>query len=63
VSLIEADANRQRSIPGNEWSKARDPDAASRAVKEYLAALDDAAFGAAAKVEPKFVSSSDPAAQ
>jgi hypothetical protein len=32
-------------------------------VKEYLATLDDAAFGAATAVEPKFVSPSDPAAQ
>jgi Transposase DDE domain len=36
---------------------------ASRAVKEYLATLDDAAFGAASDVAPKFVSPSDPAAQ
>jgi Transposase domain (DUF772) len=63
ASLIEADANRQRSVPGSEWNKARDPDVASRAVKEYLATLDDAAFGAATEVEPKFVSASDPAAQ
>src|SRR5262249_45908873 len=32
-------------------------------VKEYLATLDDAAFGAASEVTPKFVSPSDPAAQ
>jgi hypothetical protein len=32
-------------------------------VKEYLATLDDAAFGAASEVRPKFVSPSDPAAQ
>jgi hypothetical protein len=32
-------------------------------VKEYLATLNDAAFGAATGVEPKFVSPSDPAAQ
>jgi transposase len=63
ASLIEADANRQRSIPGQEWHKERDPEAASRAVKEYLATLDEAAFGAATEVEPKFVSPSDPAAQ
>ena len=63
ASLIEADANRQRSIPGKERSKGRDPEAASRAVKEYLATLNDAAFGAATGVEPKFVSPSDPAAQ
>src|SRR5260370_3409639 len=63
ASLIEADANRQRSIPGKKWHKERDPEAASRAVKEYLATLTDAAFGAATEVEPKFVSPSDPAAQ
>ena len=63
ASLIEADANRQRSIPGKEWKKEIDPAAASRAVREYLATLNDAAFGAATEVEPKFVSPSDPAAQ
>jgi hypothetical protein len=31
--------------------------------REYLATLDDAAFGAASDVPPKFVSPSDPAAQ
>ncbi len=36
---------------------------ANRAVKEYLATLNDAAFGAASEVTPKFVSPSDPAAQ
>jgi hypothetical protein len=39
------------------------PESASRAMKEYLATLDDAAFGAAREVTPKFVSPSDPAAQ
>src|SRR5215813_98889 len=63
ASLIAADANKQRSIPGSEWSKARDPHGASRAMREYLATLDDAAFGAASEVMPKFVSPSDPAAQ
>jgi transposase len=63
ASLIEADANRQRSIPGVEWKKQIDPRAASRAVKEYLATLNDAAYGAASEVQPKFVSRSDPAAQ
>src|SRR4030081_976294 len=63
ASLIAADANKQRSIPGSEWQKTRDPETASRAVKEYLATLDDAAFGAASEVTPKFVSPSDPAAQ
>ena len=47
ASLIVADANKQRSIPGSEWNKVRDAHGASRAVREYLASLDDAAFGAA----------------
>jgi hypothetical protein len=63
ASLIEADANRQRSIPGTVWKKQLDPEEANRAVKEYLATLNDAAFGAATEVQPKFVSPSDPAAQ
>ena len=63
ASLIVADANKQRSIPGKDWDKNREPETASRAVKEYLATLDDAAFGAASEVTPKFVSPSDPAAQ
>jgi transposase len=63
ASLIAADANKQRSIPGSEWKKTADPETASRAVREYLATLDDAAFGAASDVTPKFVSPSDPAAQ
>ena len=63
ASLIAADANKQRSMPGSEWQKTRDPKTASRAVKEYLATLDDTAFGAASEVTPKFVSPSDPAAQ
>src|SRR5499425_2587278 len=63
ASLIAADANKQRSIPGSEWKKTAAPETASRAVREYLATLDDAAFGAASDVTPKFVSPSDPAAQ
>jgi transposase len=63
ASLIIADANKQRSIAGSEWKKTADPETASRAVREYLASLDDAAFGAASEVTPKFVSPSDPAAQ
>ena len=63
ASLIVADANKQRSIRGKDWDKEIDPEVASRAVKEYLATLDDAAFGAASDVTPKFVSPSDPAAQ
>src|SRR5437773_5498453 len=60
ASMIKADANRQRSVPGSEWLA---PEAASHAVREYLAVLDDAAFGAATPVVPKFISPADPAAR
>jgi transposase len=63
ASLIAADANKQRSIPGDEWRAQDHGTEASRAVQEYLATLDEAAWGAATDVEPKFVSPSDPAAQ
>ncbi len=63
ASLIAADANKQRSIAGEDWRRDRDPKRSSRAVKEYLASLDDTAWGAASDVVPKFVSPSDPAAQ
>ena len=46
-----------------EWQTHDREADASRAVREYLATLDDAAFGAASDVTPKFVSPSDPAAQ
>jgi len=38
-------------------------EAAGRAVEEYLAVLDDAAFGAATPVTPKYISLSDPASR
>ena len=60
ASLIKADANRQRCVPGEEGLPAA---AASRAVEEYLAALDDDAFGAATPVTPKFISPADPASR
>lgn len=60
ASMIKADANRQRSMPGSEGLA---PGTANRAVREYLAVLDDAAFGAATEVVPKFISPSDPAAR
>jgi transposase len=60
ASLIKADANRQKGIEGD---KGLPPEAAGRAINEYLAVLDDAAFGAATEVTPKFVSPSDPAAR
>jgi transposase len=60
ASLIKADANRQSGIEGE---KGLSPEVTSRAVEEYLAVLDDAAFGAATEVTPKFVSPADPAAR
>src|SRR6266446_5621621 len=60
ASLIKADANRQKGIDGE---KGLPPEATGRAVEEYLAVLDDAAFGAATEVTPKFISPADPAAR
>ena len=63
ASLIAADANKQRSVPSSDWKPEEIKEAAARAAREYLATLDDAAFGAASPVTPKFISPSDPAAQ
>jgi len=63
ASLIAADANKHRSLPSSEWKAADIGPDACRAAREYLATLDDAAFGAASDSIPKFVSPSDPAAQ
>jgi hypothetical protein len=63
ASLIAADANRQRSVPGDHYSPLAAKGEAVRAVQEYLAKLDDAAFGAASDAVPKFISPSDPASQ
>src|SRR5665811_871740 len=63
ASLIQADANKQRSLPGDEWNVDDIPIDAPQAVRDYLATLDDAAFGAASGTRPKFISPSDPAAQ
>ena len=59
ASIIAADAHRQRGVENPDELKPE----ASRAVAEYLAVLDDAAFGAATDVEPKFTSPVDPAAR
>jgi hypothetical protein len=63
ASLIAADANKQRSVPNREWKPEEVKENAVRAAREYLATLDNAAFGAASPVTPKFISRSDPAAQ
>src|SRR5262245_38029166 len=60
ASLIKAEASRQNGVEG---SKGLPPEMTSRAIAEYLAVLDDAAFGAATEVTPKFLSPADPAAR
>ena len=60
ASMIKADANRQRGVLGSEGLP---PEAANHAVREYLAVLDDAAFGGATPVVPKFISPADPASR
>ena len=60
ASLIKADANRQRGVPGSEGQPS---EATSRAIDEYLEVLDEAAFGAATPVVPKFISVADPASR
>ena len=60
ASLIKAEASRQKGVEG---SKGLPPELTSRAIEEYLAVLDHAAFGAATEVTPKFLSPADPAAR
>src|SRR5499433_4169669 len=58
ASLIQADASDRNRVEG---AAGLPPEAAGRAVAEYLAVLDDAAFGAASEVTPKFIAPADPA--
>jgi hypothetical protein len=60
ASLIAADTSDRTRVEG---SAGLPLDAAGRAVEEYLAVLDDAAFGAASEVTPKFIAPADPAAR
>jgi transposase len=60
ASLIRADVSERTRVYG---AAGLPPDAVSRAVAEYLAVLDDAAFGAATEVRPKFIAPADPAAR
>jgi IS5 family transposase len=59
-SLIKADASRQKGVEG---AMGLPSEIATRAAREYLEVLDDAAFGAATPVTPKFISPADPAAR
>src|SRR5947209_17766216 len=60
ASLIQADASDRTRVEG---AAGLPPDAAGRAVEQYLAVLDDAVFGAATEVTPKFIAPADPAAR
>ena len=64
ASLISADVQKQNSSNPEDWAAQEvDPNAAPRAVREYLDVLDDEAFGAASEVTPKFTAHADPASQ
>src|SRR3954466_14476498 len=58
ASLIQAEASDRTRV---EAAAGLPPDAVGRAVEEYLAVLDEAAFGAASEVTPKFIAPADPA--
>jgi len=60
ASLIRADVNRQHVVDRPEQLPDEAP---SRAIREYLAVLDDAAFGGATPVPPKQLAVADPAAR
>jgi len=57
ASIVAADANRQRGVPGTEAVDWKDPALSTRAVREYLQALDADALG---EVLPKNISLTDP---
>jgi hypothetical protein len=60
ASIIRADANRTRGVPGEDGVDWNDPKLATRAVHEYLQALDETGqIGAT----PKNISLTDPAAR
>jgi len=59
ASIVKADAQRQRGVPGEDAANSFNQDEASRAVREYLAGLQEAS---AAATTPKNISLTDPAA-
>src|ERR1700730_16967125 len=63
ASLIAADANKQRSATSSDDTDWQTLATTRRSVREHLDTLDDAAWGAASEVAPKFISRSDPASQ
>jgi len=70
ASVIKADANRARGVPGTEVIDWHQEDGPSRAVREYLAALEESNPASAdesesgkSKTPPKNISLTDPAAR
>jgi transposase len=59
ASMVRADANRKNGHDNGD----RPPTGGTPAVRDYLATLDDAAFGAATTTMPKVISPVDPAAR
>jgi hypothetical protein len=57
ASVVAADANRQRGVPGSQTVDWRDPGLGTRAVREYLEALDGESL---AQALPKNISLTDP---
>src|SRR5213596_2764659 len=60
ASIIKADANRTRGVPGEDGVDWNDPKLATRAVHEYLQGLDETSQVGAI---PKNISLTDPAAR
>src|ERR1022692_3513827 len=60
ASVVKADANRQRGVPSTEAIDWRNPDLGTRAVREYLQALEQAGQVGAI---PMNLSLTDPAAR
>jgi transposase len=58
ASIIKADAQKQRGMPGDEAIDWGNPEEAARPVREYLAALDEANIPT---TPPKAISLTDPA--
>jgi len=61
ASVIKADANRTRGVPGEQAAEWKQADASSRAVREYIAAVEQA--NPSDTAPPKTVSPTDPAAR
>jgi hypothetical protein len=60
ASLVRADVSRQHAVDRHEQLP---QERVSHAVREYLAVLDDAAFGGATPVTPKQLAVADPASR